>query len=192
MACLLCAVTACQTVLPSQYAYRSSALLNPDVDDESNCSANIIETTEYTFCAHPNIVTDANLGPTQYDAQDDSYYLWNNEQSSQVLFTFAEETALTSIQFHFYIHANESIGLPKLRVSLVNSNFEVSNTLEESFPSLTVDPITIPPELNERRMAELELGGDSTRQVLLRIDNNKRYGLALTEIKFCTEGMRMH
>lgn len=179
----------CHTVFPSQYAYKTSALQNPTVDDDSNCSASTIEGVEYTFCAHPIRVTDNFLGPNEYRSDDNSYYLWNRDENCQVLFTFPEEVALIMVQFHYYIHRNESIGLPKLRVSMVGDDFQVSDTLDPSVTSLTVDPVSVPAELNERRVSSLPLSGDSTRQVLLRIDLNKRFGLALTEIQFCTEGM---
>lgn len=98
---------------------------------------------------------------------------------------------LTSIEFHFYINLNDSIGLPKLRVSLVDNDFQVSDTLDENVASLTLDPIEISPEQNERTSRNLNLNGEfgaSTRQVLLRIDQHKRYGLALSEIRFCRAG----
>lgn len=128
------------------------------------------------------------LGPDQYDTEDNSYYLWDKDEDFQVLFNFSEEVVLTTVQFHFYANRNESVGLPKLRVSLVNDSFRVSDTLDPNAASLTVDPTIISPDTNERRSMELELRDASTQQVLLRVDEHKRYALALTEIKFCSAG----
>lgn len=176
-------------VFPTRYTYETAALLNPSVDDNSNCSQRSIGSSNYTLCAHPIVLTDRDVGLGLFaNADSNSYYRWDKANSRRILFTFSESVLLSAIQLHFYVDSNNGIGLPKLRISLVNDTFQVADPLN-GISSATVDPITITPELNGVQNTTAILPDTlqfNTSQILLRIESNKRYELALTEIKFCS------
>ncbi len=176
----------CQLVFPSSVSYRTGSLQNSAVDDVSNCN----ESTQVTFCMQPIVITDSSLGPENYDASGSSYYLLNNRELTQILFDFPRDVLLSTIQLHYYFDVTNEVALPKMRISLVE-NFQVSQTLSSSIRSLTIDPIDASPELNGRSNITARLAGEfsaRTTQILLRIEDNKDYSLALSEIKFCENG----
>ena len=176
----------CQQVFPSSFAYSSNSLQNPSVDDNSNCS----DRESFTFCSHPIVLTDSSLGPDNYDATGSSYYLLNNDQMNQILFNFSRPVLLSTIELHYYIDVANEVALPKTRISLVN-DFRVSEMLDSSIRSLTIDPVDATPELNGRRISTARLVREfsaHTNQILLRVEDNTDYALALSEIRFCENG----
>ncbi len=136
---------------------------------------------------HPIVLTDSSLGPENYNASDSSYYLFNNRELTQILFNFPRDVLLSTIQLHYYIDVTNEIALPKIRISLVD-NFQVSQTIGPSIRSLTIDSVDARSELNGRIARLPEEFSISTTQVLLRIEDNKDYSLALSEIEFCENG----
>lgn len=180
----------CQSLLrPSSYSYRTDALVNSAVDD--NCEEEDIDGIMYTTCNDPNLVlADTLLGPAQFDESDSSsYYHWNKDMMNQVLFTFSSDVSVSRLQLHFYTARDSGIALPKTRLSLVNETFRVSDVLNESTRSFTIDPIL--GEAGSNHLSNVskqltEIFQAMTTQILLRIESDKVYALALSEIKFCS------
>lgn len=184
--------SACQSLLtPSSYAYRTDALLNSVVDDTLNCRESELGIM-YTNCSHPIILTDSLLGPAQFNVADSSpYYHWNKENPrNQILFTFPTSVSVSVLQLYFYTDKDNGIALPKTRLSLVNDSFQVSDTIDESTTSsFTIDAVIGGDGENRLTNVSRRLTGQfqrMTTQVLLRIEGDKVYALALSEIKFCT------
>lgn len=174
----------CQTLQPRSYTYRADALVNSDVD--SQCSEEDINGTTFTTCSSPHmILTDMTLGPDQFNASDPStYYHWNKDTMNQILFTFPTNVSVSRVQLHYYTNQGSGIALPKSRLTLVNDTFTAADTLNDSIESFTIDEMTMGDEgLN---IANRDLAGQFTTQILLRVEEHKVYALALSEIKFCT------
>ena len=84
----------------------------------------------------------------------------------------------------------EEVALPKIRISLVGSDFQLSDSLG-FIRSYTIDPIDATAETNGRFNTTATLTGEfsaMTTQVLLRIEDNKDFSLALSEVNFCMLG----
>ncbi len=169
---------------------RSNALHDTSIDDVPNCMETAIAGTMYTFCTNPVKLTDSLLGPARFqETVNSSYYRWNKDTTYQILFTFPMNVSVTTLSLSFYIARDSGIGLPKTRLSLVGENFGVADTLNEvTTQSLTIDPVTGDEGSNELRTLTRNLTSlfrAMTSQILLRIEDDKVYALALTEIKFC-------
>jgi hypothetical protein len=174
----------CQSLQqPSSYTYSTDALVNSDVD--INCEN--VDGTSFTRCIPSNsILTDGQLGPAQFnESESSSYYHWDKTTTNQILFTFPEGVSICKLQLHFYSDRDRGIALPKTRISPVDETFTVSNTLSEF--SITIDLIIGGEGSNFRdNVTRTLMGNVTTSQILLRIEEDKDYALALSEIKFCT------
>ena len=171
-------------VFPVRYSYRADELENTDVD--SNCEEN---TAGVVTCQHPGVLTDSQLGPAQFDADDSGvYYHWNKDRNSQILFTFEEDVVIYVYSLTYYSSQDDGIALPKTNLNLVDRNFTVTDS-HGVLPSLTSSQdfgqSGTNVLINTSRVL-LPLFRNRTAQVLLRIDRDKEYALALTEVKFCT------
>ena len=161
------------------------------MDDNSDCTENTISSVAYTTCTHPIVLTDLQLGPGQYDAgNSDTYYLWDKNTANQILFTFATPVSVSILQLHYYADRANGIALPKSRLSLVNASFNISDTLDDDIvSSFTIGPIEASEGENMLQNFTRQLTEPfraNTTQILLRIEDDKDYALALSEIKFCT------
>ena len=140
----------------------------------------------YTFCSHPIILTDGQIGPEEFNANISGvYYRWD-QVTTQILFTFQRRVLFTAIDLYYYIDNVTKAGLPKLRVYLVEDSFTISDTARDQ-PSATIDPVGSP---NGRQIitADLSAININTRQVLFRIEAEKSYKFTPSEVRFCTSG----
>lgn len=173
---------------PSSYTYRSDALVNSAVDDDCEEEEDN-DGTAYTTCTSPNLLlTDTLLGPTQFNESDSStYYLWNKDRSNPILFTFPTAVSITGVQLYFYTDSDSGIALPKIRLSLVNETVTAADIPDDvTTPSFTIIGEVGSNSLNNISLSLPKIFQAITTQVLLRIEEDKVYALALSEIKFCS------
>ena len=176
----------CEVIYPSSYAYETNSILSTG-DEDSNCSQRSIGNTQYTFCSHPIILTDGQLGPQQFNPG--LYYRWD-DVTARMLFTFQASVLITTIDLYYYINSTTNAGLPKLRLYLVDGFFSVSDSLSGQ-TSATIDPVGTPNGRNNIT-ADLRAINMHTNQILMTIEGAKSYELTLSEIRFCTPGEKIN
>ncbi len=163
------------------------------------CTPSPIGGQEFSTCSLPNVLADGETGPDQFRLADPaSYYWWNIQEETQMLFTFPTDIQFTGMRLFFYYSDTNGTGLPRSRVFFVNNSFQVETipTTIDTYPSLPIDPnfpsSTPPTEpVDELRTAVadftvLSSENTSTNRILLTLSTHKRFSLPLSEVKFCT------
>ncbi len=165
----------------------------------ADCTSSSISGQQYSNCSLPNVLADGETGPDQFRLADPaSYYSWNIQDETQMLFTFPTDIQFTGMRLYFYYSDTNGTGLPRSRVFLVNNSFQVETipTTIDTYPSLPIDPdfpSSTPPSepVDELRTAVADftvLSSESTTTsgILFTLSTHKRFRLPLIEVEFCT------
>ncbi len=176
-------------VIPTTSRYRIGSLYEPALSTPTCTSSQIAEQMFYT-CSQSSI-TNGLKGPSNYSDATRSDYLRWNAAGGQIEFNFSQRINFTKVQVFFYVNTDPDLALPKLRflgeaegeLPECTTGTTSGNNIVKSLDLLT--PHNSPTSgLQEK---ETNLDGTSSA-LLLCILPAKNYNLALTEIKFCTNG----
>ncbi len=135
-----------------------------------------MDPTEFVQCSQPTAITDNNTGPPFYVVA---------EAPGQILFVFPRAVNLSSISISYQFNATYE--LAKLRLYSVPDNFDAWDTINSvSGPSEPIDAIAFSPREEEgiREVSITDLQWDTSRVLLLKLEDTKDYLFAMSEVSF--------
>ena len=147
-----------------------------------------IDATQYVHCHGNKLLTDSNIGPSQYDSSRTQLYVWTSSNSQRLLFKFPMTISLTMITLHYYsgyYQGNHKAGLPRLRFYAVPDDFDVWDAVANSAFSVVVSMVS-PEEQRPAGRRSVSISFNSNTMKVLMVKFNSDFHLALSEVEFFT------
>ena len=147
-----------------------------------------VDTTQYIHCHGNKLLTDSNIGPSQFDSIRNQLYVWTSSTSQQILFEFPTTTSLTMITLHYYSGyylGSHRAGLPRLRFYAVPDDFDVWDAVASSLFLVEVSAISPKEEQPASRMSVNITVNISAKKVLM-VKTRSDFHLAVSEVEFFT------
>ena len=157
---------------PTEYSYKDSSVIRPV---RSNCmkyasTSDNVDAIQYIHCDGNKLLTDSNIGPSQYDSSRTPLYIWTSSNSQRLLFVFPTTTTLAMITLHYYsgyYQGNHRAGLPRMRFYAVPDDFDVWDAVIGSPFTIVVSAVSPEEERPAGRRSVNINFNFSTKKVLM-------------------------
>ena len=178
---------------PTEYSYEDTSVIRT-IGEENNCirydptdnDGDQVDATRYVHCHGNKVLTDSNVGSSQYDSSRTPLYVWTSSTSQRILFVFPATTTFTMITLHYYsgnYQGSHKAGLPRLLFYAVTDNFDAWDAVAGSSFRVEVSAVS-PREEQPAGRTSVSINFNSSTKKVLMVKTRSDFHLAVSEVEF--------